>query len=458
MSLYENFTNDTGLSNPVYGSIFNKISQVFNSIRDLRFDSIHYNNGDKQSTISLDSITTSLNVIETIHNIFNSYYTLSKNTTVTLKVTYDGNQYNIIFDGGKTNIPDEVVFIKDYNIFDMFSQVKDFNSYYTEFDRYFKFLENFKSGNKDAVQYLETLFKQRELGDIQLPKKIKAVSNSIDSLKMQQSELLKELEDKQGETAEIEKRKRNAVSSKHNYTHILLEKQKVEDEYNYVNIEYTEIISKLDKVEKLLNTIDIEIKNYVDFNKDGVDIEFLKEKKNIMLKDKESLILSKLDYEGLINTLKAQLNDFNTKYNNAEIGMAENPEELSKILEDLTHDKENIFHKLEALTEEIKVKSNREKTNLFKISENEQIMNTDISFESKEKIVDFLSNVDFTTIVQRYIREYYVFRANQFEKEYDKFTSARKAFMDIAQINFEQLFSIAPYSFEGHNKIIKVEL
>jgi hypothetical protein len=292
-NLYENFVRDTNLSSNTYKTIFNKISTSLEVIKDIKWTSLAYESGENKSFVDFNQTPEiNINTSEIFANIFEEFYTFPSSSRAVVGLEYNNISYEIAYSNGLIIDP-KIRFIKDDSLFSFFIQNRKITNLFNEFDRYFKFVDNFRLYPTSVPIQLIKRFENRTAGEIvsednEIQSKILDNQILIEKLQMQQKAVMTELDTKQEQLKELTERKQSVAFAKNNVGSLAFEKERLQNEYADMSSQANDYLEKLDKVENMLKEIDLAITDNIDFNNVDVDIDTLKYNKSYFEREKQS--------------------------------------------------------------------------------------------------------------------------------------------------------------------------
>lgn len=476
-SIYTNFVKNTGLSAGIYKSIFAKINDVLEKVNFIKWEKLVYSNGSADEVVvNLNNTQVPQYQIEIILNLFYNFYTFPKNFNAKLYLTFNNIEYIITYDNEKdvAIIPDEISFIKEYNLFELFTLLRPVYDVFSEFDRLFKFTEIFKTKINKVYPDLQKKFEEDlavtnvitgEVKKSNIPEKEAFLENLINT----RTEIL-------GELDEIRTKLDKAVENK-NTVHFYLkskngvsfEKDKLQDELNLLQDAYNDYKTRYDDTNNLIQDIDKEITNLVDFEniEDSTEVDVLKEKKNIFKKSLEQYNNNMLSTKKLIDITQGRLNEIASQFNLTKEYTQADEDTLLKQIEDLEKYQDILYGKLMSVDGEIKNTKSIISNNTINYEKAKLASNNSFDTSELTSIVDHITTPEkpnAVVTVLNYLRYYFAYMATISCSELEKINpnidvtilqsiACRSVLTNEFGLYFNNCFSIFNFSDERHKKV-----
>jgi hypothetical protein len=431
--IYEEFVETTSLRDGLYKTVFSRIWEVLDKIKDIKWIKLKYTIDDKEYTTDFTTTkTVPLYIVEIIQNLIDKSYSFPDNSTVFLDVEYKGIPFIIKCINDKTTIPEELEFIKEMDIFKFFLVTKRVFDVFSEFDSTFSFVNNFKTRVNSVYTPLQKQFDKRlakeriDLGEIST-EKIASTQSLVENLKNNRKDILTNIES-------FRESKEKLIADKNSISKAVRSRRGLEAERDSLKLEheslketYTEYKTKFDKVVDLISEIDVELEGLVYLKTNNTNEyneefhKFLLDRKELILKDKDSVISMATDTKGLMDSISVRLISLGNmirkieRYSEADVvSLTEKINEKEKKLNDffiaLTSTDNEIKHQTsKSISESIEVEVTRTENN---------INNYTVGIDDIEKkdITNHLSTSlqpASVTVVMNYLRYYFAYHVTK---------------------------------------------
>ena len=462
--IYKDFCDHTGLKDSVYESVFLKLFDVFGKLNDIQWLYLTYTDKDTNNSSIINfkkEKSVPLYVIELIKNSFGNYYTLPKSIIVTLNLLYKEIEYNIVCTSEEINIPNELLFLKDGDLFNMFFLTHPVRDIFDEYDKIFLFMNNFKPSIKKVLPALEKKFNSlasKEMID-QTGISQKDIMNNkllIESLEEQIENYIKQISDIKIERDNLEAKKQEITSSVMNRGELIIEKNNLINEHETLVSLVTEYNIRFEKINKIIEEIDSQINFSLDRGGPEEERTFLRDKKIVFDQDKLSLEKVRQDVLKLIKTTEISIDRLDKSI---KVGEQYTENDLNKIdarVIELGNIQDSIY--AEMLRDDSKLKTLKATTlnNQLKIEQSKTYADKTIDTIENGSIVSHLetplhpiSVITVYNYLKNYFCYYVTLTANDliklFPNENIYFLQAiatRKVLFDIFNLSFDTLFSV----------------
>jgi hypothetical protein len=482
-NLYENFLKDTGLTNVVYKSVFTKIDDILNEVKNFNFLRFVYKVGDQEYSTEFEDGKVPLNVVEIINNIFQDFHSFPPNSSVVLFVEYREEEFQIVFDSKQLIIPSQISFLKELSLFDMFLTIRPVNNLFKEFDRFFKFTNtrNFSNYPNSVYVPLKSLFdahsSEKALSsDPQFEQNLNEKIILLNKLQLQQTEISEAMSKRQVELSEIQNRRGKIDGVEGKLIEIDKQRTLLKTEHTTFTNHLKESIDTSNQILEMIKRIDAELSNAASQEIEGPEIEFLKEKRIVYGSELELHNKNIAGLQLFIKTVsdKITLLESDKKELEKYIGYdVYSDDATSKVME---AERDKLYSDLMFIQDQIKKlqieinSDNLIKTKSDAINDPKGVYNKTISTSA---IIDHLStSLQPSPIVTvlNYLRYYFVYCCEKtietIKRERDDYASlqipdlysiaSRIVLSDIFGIEFQKCFSIYDYKFDNHSSIITV--
>ena len=466
-NLYENFVRDTNLSNNTYKTVFSKISESLERIKGIKWHSLSYEYGESKFYVDFNQQPEiNINTSEILTNIFDNYYTFPKDSVATIGLEYNNIPFQITYNNGLV-IDDRIKFIKTDSLFNFFIQNRKVNSLYEEFDRYFKFIDNYRLYPNTIPPQLIKRFENRSAEEIvtldnEVQSKVLDNQLLIEKLQSQQKAVMIELDKKQESFKELSDRKQAVIFSKNNIASLVSEKDRLANESSITLEQENDIKIKLTKIENLLKEINLAIQDNVDFNNVGIDIDLLKDKKIYFEREQSYLSSNLASVQKLSSQLQINLTDISKKLAEAESYMKDDVNMIDKNLHEIDRSREELYTTLESITSEIKNYKNKIAADSLIIEKSKSLMDEGIADIERQSITESIMSPmqpSYITTVVNYLRYVFVYEAEKMKQSFktdDNVIVSRLVLTDVFGLYFQNMFSSIDFKFNRHDSLIKI--
>jgi hypothetical protein len=422
--VYENFVNDTGLTNAVYKSVFSKISEHLEKIGEFEFTGFSYEVGDNKFDLDLSEKMISLNVVEIINNIFQDFYTFPGNSSVVLRLNYNDVPCELRYVDGKFSASSQIVFFKQNNLFDMFISIKPVDNLFKEFDRLFRFYTSFINYPSNVFSPLRSKFENRlannniETNPL-LAQQLNEDKLICEKLKMQQTELSEELENKQITIQEIQGRRSKLEFSNKNLIQLNEEKARLKAEHALMLQHIGGINEEFVNISEVVVKIDIELSNLSSQSDvSESDVNYLKEKKIIFSQEAESRKKTIIDTQSFINRLTSRMAEIDEAVMELESLSSFDIYSDDAALKVLEVERDNIYVNLSSVQDQLKKIQEKIASNSLTL-EKSNLNNNNMYEADMSSISEHLSSSFYSipiAAVFNYLRYYFVYSCQEFMK------------------------------------------
>jgi len=425
-TIYKDFCTHTSLSDQVYENVFKKIWGVLGSINQIKWLYLTHKNKIDNTTETFNfstSETIPVYVLDLIKNAFGDYYTLPRSVVVIIALQYNNVEYQIVSTSYGTEIPEEIKFIKEYDLFNFFCIINPVADLFSEFDVVFDFTKNFKPSLDGIFPALEKKFKLKDIhkeaseGGL-TNKEIATTEFTIEELQKRIKDILSEIERIRRERDILSSNLNNINVGVSSRSSLLDEKQKLTIEYRNLKDSIRNYENRKLEFINILGSIDSEIRFSLDRPQNTkYDIEYLKSKKKIFEGEKTSMDQSILDTSKFLHGLSLKLDSISSELNKIEGYDVADINNITISLRTFNQEQDKLCSILVSLENELKVK---QKTLMDKNINSEKYKTyTDLTISNVENnsIVSHLSSAvqptSITTVVN-YLRYYFCYHATLF--------------------------------------------
>lgn len=418
--VYTDFVIHTNLDDGIYKTVFIKISEVLDSIKDIKWQRLSYAVGDQETITDFTShLSVPLYVLEIIQNLFHRFFTFPDKSHIQLDLEYKNQNYSIISDDNNIIIPEQIQFIQELSLFKLFLVVTKAYDIFAEFDKLFSFVDDFKLKINSVYEPLLKQFETqttKESVDVGLlsSKSIYGNQSFIENLKQKRKDLLNTIE-------VLVKEREELIKDKNNISKILNACHGLEFEYSTLKEEYEELkrlhndyIQKFDKVLEVIAEIDTELAGLnIDPKLNRDEIEYLKEKKSTFVFEREQIELASKDTKNLLETTEVRLKEINAKLKKASAYSQDDITILVDKIQEYEQRKNDLEMELISVENEIKHQTSKAATDSSKLESISHISVFPSGIKNFSKdIVEHLSNPlqpTSVTVVMNYLRYYFAY-------------------------------------------------
>lgn len=473
-NIYNGFVENTGLTSGVYKSIFLKIDNILETIKDIKFLNLKYRLDDVEVSYNLCDKTVPAYVIDIINNLFEEFYMFPENSYVELSLTYKDINYKIIYNSNSEQliIPDEIKFIKDVFLLEMFILNRPVIDVFSEFDRIFKFTSTFKIKISGVLPALQKRFQQEESEKMVIDGEVKKgsiVNNQalLEKYKEQVDLLSNKIEDITVKISAEEEKKNKISFSVQSLKGLHEEKKTLISELDIIRETYRNTEALINKYKGISEETDKILSDSANGNTPESDILYLKSKKSDATLKIDSLGQSLENTKTLLDITQSRLGVLDSDIKKFGEYTENDVDVINTKIKNLTKEKEDYYSTFVTFTNEIKnIKQS--------IVDEEDIINsvdsktTEIISESeKSEIIDNIVSPQqpmSVTTVLNYLRYYFAFKVSQFTRKMETVNpdidisilqaiSCRIVLTSSFGLFFNNCFSIFEFSDGRHENI-----
>ena len=308
-TIYTDFCNHIGIKDTAYEAVFNRFNLIINRMNETKWLYVIYNDKDSDQTVNFDiehNPTVPLYVLDLIKNCFGNYYTLPNSVIVTIGVSFQNINYEIIYTATETKIPPEISHIMEDDLIKLFTLTSPVRDIFSEFDNLFSFFSKFRVPVKAIFPTLEKKFELKNIKNDVIEGNLSAQEmmqdkNKTEILKIKRQSILKKVDEVRFERDNLISSKENIYNDVNARDNLLTERQKLIDENSaFIGLK-EEYEQKLDKFKNILSGIDSELAYKIDNKINDEDTEYLRDKKLVF--EREYLSIDK-SLSDVLNYLK----------------------------------------------------------------------------------------------------------------------------------------------------------
>ncbi len=432
--VYEDFISHTNLTDPMYKSVFQKLSDIITDVNSIIWKRMIYTmNGNVYDIDFETNRILPVYIVDLLQNVFEHNFLFPTESITIVMVEYKGNPYEIRVEGGITKIPHELNFLMYSKLFSFYYVSNPIENIYDEFDRLFQILDTFKSKPVEVYSLLRKQF-DGEFVESEIQDKGITQDNYIEdsmiieSLEKKRGELLQELETLQKKKEDILNKQKIIKNGYVNREKLLNEQEILKEEFRIAEQAHNEYLEDSKKYENLIKELSENIEGLsasiqiLESKKDKTEedensiVEYSNNKNYFVEKrlifDKELLSSKKRlnDSTRLIKDVQARLTVLGNDLTVIEGYSSESIEALEKEQYFIDKKYETIYSEVVELDHDIKVKKDQLKKDDNLRQKSSSLMDVNIQFLEKKDIVDHLSKAlkpQPVIIVENYLRYYF---------------------------------------------------
>jgi len=431
-NIYNEFVQHTKLTDSVYKTVFANIGNILNYIKDIQWESLTYTRnlgGDDEERSVFDFKAFSefpLYVVELFRNVFENFYEIPVATVVELNLTYAGVPYKIQTYEGITIFPEQVKFIKQYKLYELFITDTRVIDLFSAFDKCFSFINTFKTTPRDIYTPLLKRFENVSATTQVRENIISENKNAGTQLRAEEinqriAEVMTQLSGIRVKQEVLSNQRKSISDGVKAYDYLAAERYQISIETETLTETQKAYANEIKGINDVLAKIDLNISDLnarPDTHPTKVaDLDFMIKKKTIFERNKLAQETSLRDVSLLVTDLSGRLRIIVEKL--AEIGQY-SVTDLDKIefdLKRLDGDGEKLYTLLLSLEAEMKQQKHMASTNSLSLAKAENSgAYGDITLQNIENanIIDHLAapmHPASVTTVANYLRYYFVFNA-----------------------------------------------
>ena len=482
--VYDDFVKHTRLTDSVYKSVFVKISEVLEKIRLIKWESLAYTvespDGGENSVFNFNEIQeVPVYVVELFRNVFENFYEIPNNVTVSLKLQYAGVSYEIVAQGLTTTLPDEIKFIKDYRLYDLFLVNERVVDVFNEFDKTFSFIEQFKTDSKQIFAPILKRFENTSAA-VQMAEdglNEQAVTSTrliIENLTTRRNDILKKLREMDTKKNELIEQKNKLTTNVNSYDYLIAEKEKLTVEAETLSASKKDYEGKVGEADHILKAIELGISDMNalpdDHPQKATELNFYLKKKTMFERERTSIQASIKDIDGLLTDISNRLRDIIQQVEMVEEYSSADIEVLKNKIATLEAESDDSYAVLMGIGNELHHQQQLLDNEALAIAQGGTESDATIQNIENANIVDHLATPEqpaSITTVAKYLRYYFAYYTNSIA---DKLLTERVTIDgSIAQamgakivlcrmfgVYFEQIFSAAHFIDNRIAKLIRI--
>lgn len=475
--LYKEFCKNIQATDPLYEMVFNKIGEKLTPLQDVTWKSVVYTELDTQAVHEFDFTKRKaipIYTAELIHNIFENYYTLPNNVRVDLNLNFRGTDHTITQTSKDTQFPEEISFLKSGRAYRTFFVPENVYDVFSEYDVIFGFVSDFKEDRTGIFPPLKKRFEEIHASeDVSLgtvgESKLAQKQIAVESFQKKIQEILSKIEDLQSTREETLKNQQEIQKFVYSRGGIILERDKLAAEYESLQTSRKYLEDKYSKIENALKEIDAEISAAVD-NQDGSFSEFLKEKQEVFIRERESFKKSLSDITMLCDNLRSRLTNITQALENAEKYTQQDLVVIQSKLDSINKEHDDLYGILMGLEEGLKNAKTEVNSDAIKLSQAKSFRDMSIADVGNSSIITHLSLPQqplSVVTVSNYLRYYFAYHVSAIAQELQKHyptlhiyslqAIATRVFLAKKfEMFFPTLFSRIFFAYKNIDKVVMV--
>jgi len=446
--IYEDFLAHTQLEDSIYKTVFIQFDEVLNMISNLKWIHLKYTVGTQTEEVEFsENKPVPLYIIEIIHNTFYQFFSFPDGCVVELIVEFEGIEYKIYSNNNQTTIPEQLMFIKNLDIFKYFLVTKPVYDIFNEFENLFSFSEQFRTKIESIYGPLKDRFAEREtkkeidIGTIS-KSSIADSQSLVEVLKKRRKELLNTIAVLVSEIEAVSTDQKKISGVLRVISGLDHDKKIYVAEYNGLKLKLEEETTNFNSVLDIISKIQVELDGLYssvpeiqatpEFKK---EIKYLLDKKEVFKKQQDNLMRSTKGIKDLMDSTNIVLNGITDQLRKANAYNVDDINVLEDRLNELNKKKENA--QIELLTVENEIKQHVSKTNMDSVKMEKIPIRQATSGEalnevSRREIVSHLNNSlqpNSITTVLNYLRYYFAFHVTRIASELESRTEGIESAM-----------------------------
>jgi len=418
--LYSDFVEHTSLIDGMYKTVFIQIADFLDMIKDIKWLSLSYTVEDETFVTDFRKQKEIPSYIpEMIQNLFERSYSFPDGSAVDLELEYKGKKHTITCVDNKLEVPSEIGFIHYYSMFKFFKIDVGVYDFFKEFDELFKFTDTFKTKLTDIYAPLVKKFKNqesREQADSGILTDNAIVNEKvyIEKLKAAKDSCLQRLKQISTMKEDFMIKKNRSLQNGKLTEGYDVEIGNLRSEYNTLVNTYNTYKDKFDKVIDIISEIEIELSGWTNLpNKNEIEIEYLKSKKEMFVKEKKDLEKNLNDTYSLIESTTIALKKAELKIREIDSLGDADIIVLEDTLNELNTQYEEANTELLTIDNELKQRMAKVSNDSARLQTIDNVKDTSQQLVEKEIIQHLVQPLQpsSVTVVLNYLRYYFVYHA-----------------------------------------------
>ena len=465
--VYEDFMSHTNLTDPVYKSVFQKLSDIITNINSVKWKRLIFTMNTSVYNIDFESNRVlPSHILDLFQNVFEHNFQFPADSTTIIQLDYNNTPYEIRVEEGVVVTPGELNFLMFSNIFSFYYVNNPVDDLFEEFNNLFRVIDSFKTKQFDVYSSLKKQFENELVATAVEERSITKDSYVeemfvLESMEKNRNEILKKLDAIQLEKEEITEKRKSIVKGVENREKYINNRNMLQEEYKTISashMEYKDNLTEYEKVIKELNDGIEGINASLSLTTDTATIEQLHIDKEYFLNkrlvfDKEVLATKRLmlDTQRIGNEISTNIATLNNELATIESYTSDDVAGIDRRIYQLTIDYEAVYSEVLNIDQDIKVKKDQINSNNSLRDKSSSLMDVNVQMVEKKDIVDHLmksTKPQAVMVVENYLRYYYAFYV---KKAVDAVIEESK--MDRVWLNtlmsrnvLETYFGIQPYT------------
>ena len=430
--IYEEFMSHTNLTDPVYKSVFQKLSDIITSINSIKWKRLIFTMNTNVYDIDFESNRVLPgHILDLFQNVFEHNFQFPTDSTTIIQLEYNNNPYEIRVEEGIVVTPSELNFLMYSNIFSFYYVNNPVDDLFEEFNSLFKITDTFKSKQFDVYSSLKKQFENEFVSTEIEEKGVKKDSYVedmfiLESLEINRNKILKKLDEIQAEKESITTKRINITKGIENREKHLNDRNMLQEEYKVIIASHTEYKETLLEYEKVLKELTDGIEGInasISITSDPETLKQLEADKEYFINkrlifDKEVLATKKLmlNTQRLITDLNTSLTILNNELAVIEGYTSDDIVIIDSKIYQLTKDYEKVYSQVLNIDQDIKIKKDQISNNNNLRDKSASLMDVNVQMMEKKDIVDHLMKTQkpqAVIVVENYLRYYYVFHVKK---------------------------------------------
>ena len=465
--VYEDFISHTNLTDPVYKSVFQKLSGIITDINSIKWKRLIYTMGSNVYDIDFETnrVLPSY-ILDLFRNVFEHSFQFPTDSTTIVQLDFNNSPYEIRVEGGVVRIPGELNFLMYSNLFSFFYVNNPVNDIFDEFDSLFQVINTFKSKNTEVYSSLKKQFDNEFISTEIIENNVMKdsyIEDSflINSLEKSRNDILQQLDGIKNEKENITTKRSNIIKGVENRDKYLNEKNILSEEHKIAystHVDYSERVEEFQNVIKELVESIENVNASINLTTDENEIATLEENKRYFIDkrivfEKELMSYKKLliDTSKLLEDTKTRLSVINNDLATIEGYSSSNIEEIDQRIYLLTKEYDSVYSKLINIDQDIKEKKESVKYSNNLKDKASSLMDVNIQMMEKKDVVDHLlksQKPQAVILVENYLRYYYVYYVQKAVDSIQEDSTLEKEWLNtiMSRNVLETYFGVQPYT------------
>lgn len=430
--VYEDFMSHTNLTDPVYKSVFQKLSDIITNINSVKWKRLIFTMNTNVYDIDFESNRVlPSHILDLFQNVFEHNFQFPTDSTTIIQLEYNNNPYEIRVEGGIVVAPSELNFLMYSNIFSFYYVNNPVDDLFEEFNSLFKVIDTFKTKQFDVYSSLKKQFENQFVAtaiEEQGVKKDSYVEDMfvLESMEINRNDILKKLEAIQAEKESITAKRMTIVKGAENREKYINNRNMLQEEYKQISAshaDYKETLDEYDKVIKELNDGIEGINASMSLTTDPDSLKQLESDKEYFINkrlifNKEVLATKRLmlDTQRIGTDIQTSLTALNNELATIEGYTTNDVAVIDSRIYQLTIDYEGVYSQVLNIDQDIKVKKDQINAGNSLRDKSSSLMDVNVQMVEKKDVVDHLmksTKPQAVIVVENYLRYYYVYHVKK---------------------------------------------